>query len=303
MLTSFIFPAFISEFSGNEAEILIKYSSDFEILLKEASDHLGIDLTAFDIRQNNFHDQELNAQFISFIFSCAVSDLFIKKQFTPDYISGYSMGLYAALYCGKAISFYYGLDLIGKAFELIKSTQSEIEKGMGSIVGLTANEIEILLHDFKHVTLVNSNGIHSHQVSGYYEELNQVLDLAKTDGALHTSLMNVSCPYHTSLLDEASMSFKDYVLEENLIKDSVFKLVSGIDQRIFSGKEDIIHELSANLNSKINWLKTMEKLLNLRVTRFMECGAGTSLLKIGKFIKGEFVIYPVNKLDKLFGDL
>jgi len=115
--------------------------------------------------------------------------------------------------------------------------------------------------------------------------------------------MNVTCSYHTSLLNEASVSFRDYILEENLIKDSVFKLVSGIDQRIFSGKEDIIHEISANLNSKINWLKTMEELLSLRVTRFMECGAGTSLHKIGKFIKGEFVIYPVNKLDKFFGNL
>jgi len=41
-------------------------------------------------------------------------------------------------------------------------------------------------------------------------------------------------------------------------------------------------------------------MLDLNVSRFIECGAGTSLHKIGKFIKGDFKIYPVSSLDQLF---
>ncbi len=78
MLTSFIFPAFVSEYTGNETDILNQYSDNFEILLQKASHHLGADLTTFNIRHNNFMDHELNTQFISYIFGCAVSDIYNK---------------------------------------------------------------------------------------------------------------------------------------------------------------------------------------------------------------------------------
>ena len=73
---------------------------------------------------------------MSYIFSCAVSDLLKSKQVYPDYISGYSMGIYAALYCGQSVTFTEGLDLIKKAFELIKLTTQEMDTGMASIVGV-----------------------------------------------------------------------------------------------------------------------------------------------------------------------
>jgi [acyl-carrier-protein] S-malonyltransferase len=301
MLTSFIFPAFISEYSGNEQEILRCYSDDFDTLLEKASVHLGIDLTTFDIVQNTFQDHELNTQFISYIFSCAVSDILKAKKVKPDYISGYSMGLYAALYCGQAISFADGLSLIKKVFELIKISTGNIETGMGSIVGLSKEDILAMIETREGVALANTNGQYAYMISGIAPEIKRIIDLAKKEGALHAAVMKVTCPYHTSFLNDVSVQFKDYISQEIVIEDSSLKIVSGIGQRIFTEKDEIIHELTSNLNTEINWLKTMEKMLYLNTTRFAECGAGTSLHKIGKFIKGDFKIYPVSSLDWVLG--
>ena len=134
-------------------------------------------------------------------------------------------------------------------------------------------------------------------ISGLKPEINEVINLAKQEGALHAAMMNVTCPYHTTLLNEASEKLRDYILQQITLKDSSYKIVSGIDQRIISAREEIIRELSANMNTEINWLKTMEKMLELNVGRFVECGAGTSLHKIGKFIKGDFKIYPVGSFE------
>jgi [acyl-carrier-protein] S-malonyltransferase len=300
MLTGFIFPAFVSEYSGNELEIIRRYSNDFGDLLEMASSHLGINLTSFDILRNSFQDHELNTQFMSYIFSCAVSDLLKSNKVYPQFISGYSMGLYAALYCGQAVTFTGGLDLIRKAFELIKSTPNGIETGMGSIVGLSKEDILSLIERKDGVNLANSNSVYSFMISGIYPEIRKVLEQAKKEGALHAAMMNVTCPYHTSLLDEASEKFRDYILRQNLIQDSIFKIVSGIDQRIFTTRIGIIEELSANMNTEINWLKTMGKMLELNINRFVECGAGTSLQRIGKFIKGEYRIYPIGSLNCFF---
>ena len=49
----------------------------------------------------------------------------------------------------------------------------------------------------------------------------------------------------------------------------------------------------------INWKLTMEEMINKGINKFIECGPGKSLLKIGKFIDGDFTIYPLNKLDEI----
>ncbi len=300
MLTGFIFPAFVSEYKDDEHELLRQLSDDFDHLLKEASLKTDSSLTKFHIKENDFRDHELKAQYISYIFGCAVSDILKRNEVTPDYISGYSMGLYSALYSGGSITFAAGLDLIRRAFELIKGTLRTTEKGMGSIVGLERKDILKLLSNKPGVTIANTNGIYSYMISGIRSEIEEVLELARLEGALHTSLMNVTCPYHTPLLDEASGNYRKFVEKEVAIKDSGYRIVSGIDQRIFSEKKEIIRELSANLNHQINWMKTMEKILNLKVNRFIECGAGTSLYKIGKFIEGDFRIITLSELRKEF---
>jgi len=298
MLTGFIFPAFVSEYKGDEHELLRKLSNDFDHLLRQATLKTASDVDKFHINENDLRHQELEAQYLSYIFGCAVSDVLKRKEVKPDYISGYSMGLYSALYCGDSISFAGGLDLIRNAFERIKDTLHTTDTGMGSIVGLEKKDILKLLSNKPGITIANTNGIYSYMISGIRSEIEEVLEFARLDGALHTSLMNVTCPYHTPMLDEASENYRDFLEKEVMIKDSRYKIVSGIDQRIFSEKKEIIGELFANLNHHINWMKTMEKIIGLNVRRFIECGAGTSLYKIGKFIEGDFRIITLSELGK-----
>ncbi len=209
------------------------------------------------------------------------------------------MGLYAALYCGQSVTFTEGLSLIKRAFELIKDATNQAETGMGSIVGLSKEDVLNLLADKKGVTLANCNGEHSYMISGLKSEIMEVLQFAKNEGALHAALMNVTCPYHTDMIDDSAERLREYILQHIPVKNSRFMIVSGIDQRVFTERDELIHELTANLNSEINWLMTMQKMLELNVSRFVECGAGTNLYKIGKFIKGDFMVYPLGSLDRL----
>lgn len=298
MLTGYIFPAFVSEYKGDEPEVLRGFSDDFDKLLKHASGHLGIDLTSFDVHTNNFQDHELNTQYMSYIFGCTVSDILKQKKIFADYLAGYSMGIYAALYSGESVTFIGGLDLISKAFEIIKETLHHHKTGMGTIVGLEKKDVGNLIKNKAGIAIANTNGTYSFMISGIMRDINEVLELARLEGALHTSLMNVSCPYHTAFLNEASGKFREYILEKITVKDSIFKLVSGIDQKIITNRNEIITELASNLNHEINWMNTMEKMIGLKVTRFIECGAGISLYKIGKFIEGDFRIMPVGEAVK-----
>ena len=97
------------------------------------------------------------------------------------------------------------------------------------------------------------------------------------------------------------MLFEEFIHRQIAVKDSSVKIISSIDQRTFIRKEEIVNELILNLNTQINWLKAMERMLELGVNRFVECGAGNSLYKIGKFIKGDFKIYNFNSWSHVLG--
>lgn len=301
MSVGFIFPAFVSEYSGNEPDEIRKYSDGFDKLLEQVCLHSGVNLRELVLHVRNIPDHELNAQLISYVFSCAITDLLKENNVVPEFLAGYSMGLYAALYSSNSISFIQGIDLIKKAYELINASIPEVETGMGSIVGLTKEDVLNLLAKKEGVFLANTNGEHAFLISGLKPVVQTVLREAKLEGALHASLMNVNSPYHTPFLNNASLMFRDFILHHITLNDSTVKIISSVDQRAFIRKEEIIDELVLNLNTRINWLKTMERLLELGANRFVECGAGNSLYKAGKFIKGDFRIYTINSLDKFFG--
>jgi [acyl-carrier-protein] S-malonyltransferase len=295
--TGWIFPAFISEYIGHEDQILDSLSSDFESLLKLASDVTGENLIGFQIGTNNFMDKENLNQYLSYVFSCSVTHLLKKNNHKPDYISGLSMGIYAALYAGESITFEDGLRCIKEAYDLSVANLNGYEFGMGAIIGLTYEELhEITKSVSENVEIVNSNGIHSFIVSGISPDVKKVAMKAQDEGAFHSGLLAVSCPYHSKFMNNIATEFQRYVSCLD-IKSSMFPMVSVIDQSVFKAPEEIINELARNLDSEINWFKTMKTMLQLRIHSFIECGAGRSLYKIGKFIEGDFTIIPLNKLS------
>ena len=54
----------------------------------------------------------LDTQKLSYVVNCVMCDLYKKKQIRMDYVVGYSMGIYAALYCGGYYAFETGLRIL-----------------------------------------------------------------------------------------------------------------------------------------------------------------------------------------------
>jgi len=247
-------------------------------------------------------DQEDTNQYLSYVFSCTIANILKRENFKPDYISGLSMGIYAALYAGGSITFEDGLRCIKKAYDLSVSHLNDYDFGMGAIIGLTYEELNQLNQSTsKNVQIVNTNGLHSFVISGISSEVKSVAMKAQEEGAFHSGLLDVSCPYHSKFMTHVAHEFQKYVSRLD-IKPSAVSIVSLIDQSVFKSREEIINELSRNLDSEINWYNAMQTMIDLNIKKFIECGAGRSLYKIGKFIDGDFAITPINKLPGYLRD-
>ncbi|MFH1160359.1 MAG: ACP S-malonyltransferase [bacterium] len=286
--TAFVFPAFVRDYQDDQSPGITGFPKHFQQLLNQAAQIIDPELLFLDPKEQNFLDHELRTQYIAFIHGCAVADVLEDKGIRPDYISGYSMGIYAALVQGGAVSFEDGLMLIRNAFQEISYTTLTGRFGMAGIIGLNEKDLNFILANFPEVELTNQNSAFSVVLSGRQHHLEKVLELARQEGAFHARMLNVTVPYHSHLLKSAALQFAKFVytLDVKCLKTPV---ISVLDQQILHSPEDIKTELVENLYKHFNWLKTQEKMQQLNVTTFIECGPGKNLAKNARFIPGNYV--------------
>jgi malonyl CoA-acyl carrier protein transacylase len=295
--TSIIFPAFVNEYSGSEGQILSAFENNFNRYISQASAILKLDLTGFDFKNNDFLDNEFRSQCISYLFSCSVADILKDQNIKPSFVSGYSMGIYASLYYCGSVAFNDGLILLKIAWDIISGVTEDGQYGMGMIIGLNEADLNNFIETEGEVEICNQNNQHTFIISGKLKAVENVLMLAKTEGALRANLLPVSKPYHSRFLKRTTPEFVDKIKKLPFTPPSC-RYVSAIDQQIIESAEGLKKEVIRNLSNRMNWLNTMNFLLKLGTVTFFECGAGDSLTRNARFVEGDFKSFSINKFDK-----
>lgn len=297
MASSIIFPAFVNEYTGKEQQAISVYENNFNHLLTVASETLKLDLTEFNFQENNFLNDELKSQYISFIFSCSVADILKNQKVKPSFVSGYSMGIYAALYYCGSITFNDGLQLVKNAWENIIISTAGSKYGMGMIVGLNESEILDLIKTCSGLEVCNQNNPHTFIISGLYDSVEHVLMTAKTEGALHANALPVSNPYHSKFVKDAVPAFAS-MANKITFMNPAYNYVSAIDQKIIDTSDGLRNEVIENICCRMNWYNTMNSILTWGTNSIFECGAGDGLTRNARFIEGDYKSFSVSKLER-----
>jgi len=294
---SIIFPAFVNEYTGAEAQLLAGFENNFVRFLENASDFLEMDLTTFDFQKNNFLNDELKSQCISYLFSCSVADILKGKKVRSSFVSGYSMGIYAALYYCGSVSFNDGLMMVKTAWDVISGVAGDGSYGMGMIIGLEESDLLNMLGATENVEICNQNNKHTFIISGSRNGIESVLASARREGAMKANTIPVSKPYHSQFLKSAGPEFARLIGKVSF-RSPDYKYISAIDQKIIETPYDLKNEVILNLSCRVNWLNTMRLLIKQGTDLFFECGAGDGLSRNTRFIEGNFKSFSVAKIDK-----
>jgi [acyl-carrier-protein] S-malonyltransferase len=261
-----------------------------------------VDLADFDFSDNNFLDDELKSQYISYIYSCSVADILHSRRVSPSFVTGYSMGLYSALYYCGSVSFQDGLMLIKKAWEAISKAVHRGRYGMGMVIGLSEADLKALMNGEGIAWICNQNNLHTFIISGEAEAVTRILAAARAEGALRTNLLPVSKPYHTSLLEDAAPKFSDF-LNRISYEAPEYPYLSPLSQEFIRDKEGIKQELIRNLYRRMNWFGTMKHLMNEGTEVFFECGTGDGLTRNFRFIDSSVIARSVARLDQFLEEI
>ncbi|WP_368254677.1 ACP S-malonyltransferase [Clostridium paraputrificum] len=195
-----------------------------------------------------------------------------------EYATGLSLGEYAALIYGGALSFEDGLKLIKERGRIMGSA---LPKGLGkmaAIMRLDNEKVQELLSRASEYGVcegANYNCPGQVSIAGENDAIDKAVQIAQELGG-RAVLLKVSGPFHSSLLKEASDEFYEAIkkVEIKKVEKTIYSNVKGLP---YEEQDDIRFILKKHIMSSVYFEKEIEDMLNKGVNTFVEVGPGKAL--------------------------
>jgi [acyl-carrier-protein] S-malonyltransferase len=297
---AFIFPGQGSQIVGmgkSLAEESLKVASVF----KKADDTLQMSLSELIF---NGPQEELtlttNAQPALLTTSMAILEYFKQSDITADYAAGHSLGEYSALVAAGAISFEEAVYAVRKRGELMEEAVPNKEGSMAAILGIDREPLESLTNKITNdgypVQLANLNCPGQIVISGSRKGVELASEKAKEVGAKRAIPLDVSGPFHSSLMQPAAQKFSD-VLNQVNITDARIPVVANVMAEPITEATIIKEKLIEQLYSPVQWEDSIRKLISLGVDTFIEIGPGKVLSGLVKKIDRSVKTYALSDIE------
>ncbi|MCC0782971.1 ACP S-malonyltransferase [Clostridioides sp. ES-S-0108-01] len=298
-----VFPGQGAQYMGM-AKDLYENNDVAKSVIDEASDALKMDLKKLMFNGN---EEELskteNTQPAMVTHSVAVLKA-VQAQIDLKYNAclGLSLGEYSALVAADAIDFKDAVCLVKKRGKFMQETVPTGVGAMAAILGLDRSVLENVVKDIRGgiVEVANYNSPGQIVISGENEKIEEAMVKCKEAGAKRAVKLNVSGPFHSSMLKEAGVKLAGELEKVNITKPKV-DVVANVNADYYKneGKDLLIKQVS----SSVLWEDSIERLLNDGYDTFIEMGPGKTLKafikKIASNKKVNVNIYNIDGIDSL----
>jgi len=173
--------------------------------------------------------------------------------------AGHSVGEYSALYAAGILSLQDAVRLVKKRGELMDKAVPAGEGGMAAILGLDSEQIQKVCDEASSAGIVepaNFNAPGQIVIAGTAAGIAQACIVAKEAGAKRALPLQVSGPFHSSLMRQAAEPFVEALegVEWSPAKFDVYHNANNLVSSI----ADIKQRLVEQLYSPVNWIGAVE---------------------------------------------
>lgn len=211
--------------------------------------------------------------------SMAIMEILSKyESFKYDACLGLSLGEYSALTAANAMDFKDAVSLVRKRGLIMSNEVADGEGAMCAVIGASRELIEecILKLESGTVEIANYNSPAQIVISGEKAAVEEAAVLLKEKGAKRAIMLDVSGPFHSSLLKGAGEKLK-LELDKVDMKEPSVDVVSNVDANIHKDPDEIKAILVKQVYSSVLWEDSISKLIDEGFDRFIEIGPGKTL--------------------------
>jgi [acyl-carrier-protein] S-malonyltransferase len=273
-----MFPGQGSQTVGMVRDLYEKYSQAKKI----------IDLAGGDIKNIIFNGPEetlkatQNAQPAIFTVSMAIFEVF-KSNYNfanSEFIAaGHSLGEYCALCAAGFFNFKDGLEMVKARGKFIHEASCQNPGTMAAILGIRKEQILDIcakVSSYGVCEAVNFNSPGQIVIAGTLEAVNKAIELANTSGAIKSVVLNVSGPFHSSLMSSASDKMSKE-LEKYNFSNAIFGVYTNCDAQFTKDASEIKEKLGVQIKSSVKWDESINNMIQLGFEKFIEVGPGRVL--------------------------
>ena len=288
---AFIFPGQGAQKAGMGKDFYENSKTAAEVI-DRASELLGLDMKALCFEENNLLDQTEYTQ-AALVTVCMAMEKVL------------SLGEYCAIASAGGMSTENAITTVRKRGILMQNAVPDGQGAMAAVLGLDAGKIEEVLADRSGVMIANYNCPGQIVITGWKEDVEQAADALKEAGAKRVLPLNVSGPFHSSLLEQAGEELGKE-LEQVDFSDLQIPYVTNVTAEYVTDITKTKELLARQVASSVRWQQSMELLIADGVDTFVEIGPGRTLAGFLRKINREVKVYNVGTwedVDKVVNEL
>ena len=301
---AFIFPGQGAQKAGMGKDFYENSKMAAEVI-DRASELLGLDMKALCFEENDLLDQTEYTKAALVTVCMAMEKVLRERGLAPDVTAGLSLGEYCAIASAGGMSTENAITTVRKRGILMQNAVPGGQGAMAAVLGLDAGKIEEVLADRSGVMIANYNCPGQIVITGWKEDVEQAADALKEAGAKRVLPLNVSGPFHSSLLKQAGEELGKE-LEQVDFSDLRIPYVTNVTAEYVTDITKTKELLARQVASSVRWQQSMELLIADGVDTFVEIGPGRTLAGFLRKINREVKVYNVGTwedVDKVVNEL
>jgi len=295
---AFVFPGQGSQKVGMGKDIYDNFAKARKIF-DEANEALGFDLKkiCFEGPEDQLKLTEISQPAI---LTTSIAILSCIKT-NPSFVAGHSLGEYSALVCAKVLNFSDAVRIVHKRGKFMQEAVPVGEGTMAAVIGLDRETILKccqMASKYGVVEAANFNSPGQIVLSGTLKAVEYASKLCKENGAKRIIPLQVSAPFHCSLMQPAAEKLA-VELEKINFSNAQIPVVSNVNANPTTNGQEIKQLLIEQVVSSVLWEDSINKMVNLGVDSFVEIGCGKVLTGLIKKINGNVKIYNIEDSESL----
>ena len=283
-MKAYIFPGQGSQFPGMAQDLASNPQA--QNLLDQANDLLGFPLT--DIMFNGSKEELTRTDVTQpaiFLHSAALA--LTNPDFKPDLVAGHSLGEFSALVANGALSFEDGLKLVTKRAQAMQKACESVPGTMAAVLGLDDAIVENICSAIDDVVVpANYNCPGQLVISGSLSAVEEACEQLREAGARRALILPVGGAFHSPLMEPAREEL-EAAINQVEFRSPICPIVQNVDAQAHTDIAEIKQNLIAQLTAPVRWTQSVQKMVTLGASNFIETGPGKVLQGLVRKIHSE----------------